>query len=67
MNKYDDLKTLKRTKARTNHSCNKCGQSISINEFYYAEVLKDRFLHSLHRKKFCENCYKDMKEIGLDY
>ena len=60
MGKYDDLKILKRTKARTNHFCNKCGTAININEFYYAEVLKDKFLHTLNRKKFCEKCYRDV-------
>jgi len=60
MSKLDDLKILKRTKARTNHLCSKCGTAISVNEFYYAEVLKDKFLHTLNRKKFCEKCYADI-------
>ena len=58
MSKYDNLKILKKTKARTNHICIKCGQQINAGEFYYAEELKDRFLHSLHRKKFCSACYQ---------
>jgi hypothetical protein len=58
MSKYDNLKILNKTKARVNHICIKCGQQINAGDFYYAEALKDRFLHSLHRKKFCKNCYE---------
>ncbi len=58
MGKYDSLKFLKRTKARAEHQCRKCGQLIKIGDFYYVEELKDRFLHSLHRKKFCSDCYQ---------
>ena len=56
--KYDSLKFLKRTKARVVHRCDKCGKLINPGEFYYAETLKDKFLHTLHNKKFCESCYK---------
>ena len=58
MSKYDHLRFLKKTKARAEHQCFQCGQLISAGEFYYAEELKDRFLHSLHRKKFCSACYQ---------
>ena len=58
MSKYNHLKFLKRTKARVKHQCNHCGQSISIGEFYYAEEIKDKFLYSLHKKKFCNICYQ---------
>ena len=57
MSKYNHLKFLKKTKARVKHQCYQCGQLISAGEFYYAEKLKDRFLHSLHLKKICEKCY----------
>lgn len=56
MKKY--VTFLKRTKARTEHKCNLCGCIIPIGEFYYAEELEDKFLHSLHRKKFCDVCYQ---------
>jgi len=58
MNKYNHLKFLKKTKARVEHECYQCGQLISTGDFYYAERLKDAFLHTLHNKKFCTDCYK---------
>ena len=58
MNKYNNLKYLKKTKARAEHRCNNCGDLINAGEFYYAETLKDKFLYTLHNKKFCNNCYK---------
>jgi hypothetical protein len=61
MNKYNNLKFVKKTKARVNHQCNYCGEIIQTGEFYYAENLKDKFLHSLHRKKLCSDCYKKIK------
>jgi len=57
MGKYDNLKILKKTQARASHKCYNCGKLINPGDFYYSEKLKDRFLHSLHLKKFCENCY----------
>jgi len=59
MGKYDGLKFLKQTKARINHICSNCGREIESGNFYYAETIKDRFLQSLHAKKFCEDCYKE--------
>ena len=59
MSKYDNLKFFKKTKARVNHICMKCGQQINTGDFYYAENMKDKFLHSLHRKKFCIKCYEE--------
>ncbi len=53
MGKLDKTKTLKKTKARTNHICNICGNIISTGDFYYKEHIEDRFLHSLHAKKYC--------------
>lgn len=58
MGKYDNFKFLKRTKARVEQQYRKCGQLIKVGDFYYVEELKDRFLHSLHRKKFCCDCYR---------
>jgi len=60
MSKLDDLKILKRTKARTNHLCSKCGAVVNVNDFYYVEALKDKFLQYLQRKKYCEKCYTDI-------
>jgi len=58
MGKYGSLKFFKKTKARTNHICMKCGQQINASDFYYAEDIKDKFLHSLHKKKLCNKCYE---------
>jgi len=58
MEKYNNLKFLKKTKARVNHVCSKCDQQINTGDYYYPETIKDRFLHTLHNKKFCSGCYK---------
>ena len=58
MSKYNHLKFLKRTKARVIHQCNICGYTIPVGDYYFAEDIKDKFLHSLHRKKFCSACYQ---------
>jgi len=67
MNKYNNLKFLKRTKARVSHKRDKCEKIINPGDFYYAETLKDKFLHTLYNKKFCESCYKKYKNNLLDY
>ena len=53
MSKYYYLKILKKTKARIEHYCIKCGELISIGDYYYKEYIDDKFLHDLHAKKFC--------------
>ena len=58
MNKHNELKFLKETKAGVPHVCNKCERAIPVGETYYSETLKDKFLQSLHRKKFCKECYE---------
>ena len=58
MGKFDDLKTLKKTKARTAHRCSNCGAGIAPSESYYKEHLTDRFLHSLHAKEYCGECFE---------
>lgn len=58
MSKYDELKYLEPTKARVSHTCHNCNGVISKGDTYYSEKLRDRFLHSLHEKKFCIRCYK---------
>ncbi len=62
MSKYNHLKILKKTKARTHHICHKCGREILPTEHYYKEHIKDKFLHSLHAKKFCAACYEEYGE-----
>ena len=49
---------LSKIKARTQHICHKCGRGISTGEIYYREGIKDKFLHSLHAKKYCSKCYE---------
>jgi hypothetical protein len=58
MGKYDHLKILKKTKARTRHICYKCETVIPSGEIYYKEHIQDAFLHSLHAKKYCASCYE---------
>lgn len=57
MGKFNNLKILKKTKARTSHQCNICGKIINQGDYYYKEHIKDKFLHSLNAKKFCNECY----------
>ena len=57
MSKYDPLKLLKKTKARVDHVCSCCGTVIPKGDVYYREQLADRFLHSLHAKGFCADCF----------
>ena len=62
MNKYNNLKFFKETKARANHICSSCGKQINAGDIYYPEEMKDKFLHSLHRKKLCAQCYENMNK-----
>jgi hypothetical protein len=62
MGKYDHLKYLKKTRARVNHTCSRCGKTINASSYYYAESTKDRFLQSLHFKKFCAKCFEEYGE-----
>lgn len=62
MGKYDNLIMFKETKARANHICMDCGLEINAGDVYYTEVMKDKFLHSLHRKKLCKECYQEMNK-----
>jgi hypothetical protein len=57
MGRFHSLMTLKKTKARSDHQCSKCGAQIVRGEDYYKEHLEDRFLHSLHAKDFCAQCF----------
>jgi hypothetical protein len=58
MGKYSDLIVLKRTKARTQHTCNKCAKRISAGKIYYREHIEDKFLHALNAQKYCSSCYE---------
>ncbi|MHC3128643.1 MAG: hypothetical protein IBV52_01015 [Candidatus Bathyarchaeota archaeon] len=58
MGKYDQTKYLKKKKARTVHQCDLCNRTIEPEEYYYAETQKDKFLHFLHAKHFCSECYE---------
>lgn len=49
---------LKKIKARTFHTCLICEDSIAPGEFYYRETNEDKFLQTLHAKKFCSNCFQ---------
>lgn len=58
MGKYDNLKVLKKTKARVAHVCSKCGADISKGDQYYREDIQDRFLHSLNARQYCFPCFE---------
>ena len=65
MGKFDSLTILKKTKGRVAHLCSECGSNISPGEHYYKEHIQDRFLHSLHAKKFCAKCFEKHGEALL--
>lgn len=58
MGKYSNMKILKKTKARSHHVCHKCGKEISPSKIYYRECVENRFLGTLHSKKYCSSCYE---------
>jgi hypothetical protein len=57
VSKYESLKVLKQTKARVDHGCSCCGNSIPKGEIDYREHIADTFLQSLHAKKYCARCF----------
>jgi len=61
MGKHNSSKFLKKTKARVEHQCVLCKNTISPETTYYKETIKDKFLHSLHAKKYCEDCVTKYK------
>lgn len=65
MGKYNQLKYLKKTRARVNHQCSYCGGTILAGEYYYREAIRDKFLQSLHAKSFCPKCYEQHGEALL--
>jgi len=39
----------------------------SLGETYYREYIEDKFLHSLHAKKYCSSCHeKHGKDLLLN-
>ena len=62
MGKFDSLTILKKTRARVAHLCSKCDARISPGEDYHKQHVQDRFLHSLHAKKFCVDCFQEHGE-----
>ena len=58
LGKYNRIKDLKKTKARTFQQCDVCNRTIEPGEYYYAETQKDKFLHALHAMRFCSKCYE---------
>ncbi len=67
MGKYDHLKILKRIKARSNQVCYNCSKEIYTGENYYQEHIEDKFLHSLHAKKYCSSCYEKYGDMLLSF
>ncbi len=62
MSKYNNLKILKKKIATENFKCQLCKNFIKEGKDYYSEEVRDRFLHSLHRKKFCKECVQKFKK-----
>ena len=58
VSKFDSLKVLKQTRARVDHLCSLCGRRIPKGEIYFREYIADKFLQSLHAKKFCAACFQ---------
>jgi len=48
--------------ASHDYQCQLCKQLIKGGDDYYSEEIKDKFLHSLHRKKFCKECVGRFKK-----
>lgn len=63
MSKYDQI-PLKRTKARVKHICLICREIIEVGNYYYTQ--RDKFLHSLTNKKFCEDCCLKYGALSLN-
>lgn len=62
MSKYNNFKILKKKVAHDTFKCQLCKNFIKQGEDYYSEEIKDKFLHSLHKKKFCKECVERFKK-----
>jgi len=65
MGKCDSFEHLKKTKARAFHQCNYCGSIICPREYYFRETMQEKFLQSLHVRRFCFRCYEKYGETLL--
>lgn len=57
MSKYDKIKFLKETKARTLHICDKCDRVINKGEKYYPESIGKINKCGIKLKKYCIECF----------
>ncbi len=57
MSKYK--KVLIKRKARAGKICSYCGKEIKAGEYYLSEEPSNRFLHTIHNKKFHIKCTND--------
>ena len=62
MSKYNALKLLKKTKARTSHICESCKQEIKKGEIYYPESLGRVSAPRIKLRKLCAACYGEHGE-----
>jgi len=62
MGKYDNFKILKKRVATDTFKCQLCKQFSKEGDCYYSEEIKDKFLHSLHKKMFCKECVERFKK-----
>ena len=60
-------KQLKRTTARTSHTCYSCGARINSGEYYYRDVVEGRPFDTFHANKFCQACYEKYGENLLTF
>jgi hypothetical protein len=57
--KYSSESKLLETKASSQYVCHHCSKNIFPGDLYYKEQIEDRFLHSLHIKRFCSSCFEE--------
>lgn len=68
MSKYDHLKVLRETRARTQHECARCGFIVNPGEIYYREALSDKYIRTMIRfKAYCAQCYSIYGDSLLRY
>lgn len=59
MSKYESMKFLKATKARTSHMCEVCNQKIGRGEIYYKESIEKVNTLGMKLRGFCQKCYQE--------